>query len=346
VNSKRITLKQIAYELNVSISTVSKSLKNSAEISLETRNKIIAFAKEHNYRPNNIALSLKHRKTKTIGIIIPEIVHYFFSTVINGAEKFANQMGYNVIIAVSNESFEKEVLNMETLADSSIDGIIMSVAKETLKTQDFHHIQETIDFGIPVVLFDRVLNDIACDKVIVDDKTGAEKAVQNLLDKGCRNILLVSTQDYINVGKLRTQGYLEALKKNHMIADNRLMIKAQDLKNPEQAVFELEEQIDQAIGENSAIDGIFCVNEIYAAAALKVLKKRKIHVPNDISIICFTDGFISKYSSPTLTTVSQHGEEIGASSAQMLIDKLTNKTPLYSHSTKIIECTLVQRESS
>jgi len=346
VNSKRITLKQIAYELNVSISTVSKSLKNSAEISLETRNKIIAFAKEHNYRPNNIALSLKHRKTKTIGIIIPEIVHYFFSTVINGAEKYANQMGYNVIIAVSNESFEKEVLNMETLADSSIDGIIMSVAKETLKTQDFHHIQETIDFGIPVVLFDRVLNDIACDKVIVDDKTGAEKAVQNLLDKGCRNILLVSTQDYINVGKLRTQGYLEALKKNHMIADNRLMIKAQDLKNPEQAVFELEEQIDQAIGENSAIDGIFCVNEIYAAAALKVLKKRKIHVPNDISIICFTDGFISKYSSPTLTTVSQHGEKIGASSAQMLIDKLTNKTPLYSNSTKIIECTIVQRESS
>ena len=346
MNSKRITLKQIAYELNVSISTVSKSLKNSAEISLETRNKIIAFAKEHNYRPNNIALSLKHRKTKTIGIIIPEIVHYFFSTVINGAEKYANQMGYNVIIAVSNESFEKEVLNMETLADSSIDGIIMSVAKETLKTQDFHHIQETIDFGIPVVLFDRVLNDIACDKVIVDDKTGAEKAVQNLLDKGCRNILLVSTQDYINVGKLRTQGYLEALKKNHMIADNRLMIKAQDLKNPEQAVFELEEQIDQAIGENSAIDGIFCVNEIYAAAALKVLKKRKIHVPNDISIICFTDGFISKYSSPTLTTVSQHGEKIGASSAQMLIDKLTNKTPLYSNSTKIIECTIVQRESS
>lgn len=346
MNAKRITLKQIAHELNVSISTVSKSLKNSSEIGEETRSKIIAFAKQHNYRPNNIALSLKHRKTKTIGIIIPEVVHYFFSTVIDGAEKYANKMGYNVIIAVSNESFEKEVLNMETLADSSIDGIIMSVAKETLKTQDFHHIQETIDFGIPVVLFDRVLNDIACDKVVVDDKSGAEKATQSLLDKGCRNILLVSTQDYINVGKLRTQGYIEALKKNHIIADNRLMIKTKDLMNPEQAMYELEKKIEQTIEQNPSIDGIFCVNEIYAAAALKVLKKRAIHVPNDISIICFTDGFISKYSSPTLTTVSQHGEKIGASAAQMLIDKLTSKTPLANYSTKVIECTIVQRESS
>ncbi len=343
---KRITLKQIAHELGVSISTVSKSLKNSPEIGQETRNKIIAFAKEHNYRPNNIALSLKNRKTKTIGIIIPEVVHYFFSTVINGAEKYANQMGYNVIIAVSNESFEKEVLNMETLADSSIDGIIMSVAKETLKTQDFHHIQETIDFGIPVVLFDRVFNDIPCDKVVVNDKEGAEKATQHLITKGRRNILLVSTQDYINVGKLRTQGYLESLKKNHIIADNRLIIKALDLVNPEKAVFELEKLIEQAIEQNPSIDAIFCVNEIYAAAALKILKKKKIRVPAEISVICFTDGFISKYSSPPLTTVSQHGEKIGASAAKMLIDKLTNKTPFTQHTTKVIECTIVEREST
>ena len=253
---KRITLKEIANELNVSISTVSKSLKNSPEIGEDTRQKIIAFAKAHNYRPNNIALSLKNRKTKTIGVIIPEIVHYFFSNVINGIEKFANQSGYNVIIAVSNESFEKEVLNMETLANGHIDGFIVSIAKETLKKQDFHHIKETIDLGMPVVLFDRVFNDLKCDKVIVDDKGGAEAATTFLIEKGRKNILLLTTQDYISVGNLRTQGYLEALKKQHIIADNNLIIKVIDNKNSEQEMFDLEWQIENLLDQEIHFDGM------------------------------------------------------------------------------------------
>jgi LacI family transcriptional regulator len=343
---KRITLKEIANELNVSISTVSKSLKNSPEIGEDTRQKIIAFAKAHNYRPNNIALSLKNRKTKTIGVIIPEIVHYFFSNVINGIEKFANQSGYNVIIAVSNESFEKEVLNMETLANGHIDGFIVSIAKETLKKQDFHHIQETIDLGMPVVLFDRVFNDLKCDKVIVDDKGGAEAATTFLIEKGRKNILLLTTQDYISVGNLRTQGYLEALKKQHIIADNNLIIKVIDNKNSEQEMFDLEWQIENLLDQEIHFDGIFAVNEIYAASAMKVMRKRKLNIPKDIALICFTDGVISRYSFPSLTTVSQHAEEIGESSAKLLINKLKDQYPVEENFTKIIKCSIIEREST
>ena len=329
---KRITLKEIANELNVSISAVSKSLKDSPEIGAETRKKIKAFAKAHNYRPNNIALSLKNRKTKTIGVIIPEIVHHFFSIVINSIEKYAAKNGYNVIIAVSNESFEKEVLNMETLANGHIDGFIMSIAKESLMKQDFHHIKESIDLGIPVVLFDRVIHDLNCDKVIVNDKEAAKLATQNLIDDNRKNILLITSEDYISVGKLRTEGYLEALKDNNIIPDSDLIIKVSDKESSHT--------------EMKTVDAILGVNEIYAASALKVLRKNKVSVPKEIAIISFTDGVISRYSSPSLSTISQHGELIGTKAAELLIDKLTGKSNSSDFKTEIIKCTLIKRESS
>ena len=208
----KITLKQIARELDVSISTVSKALKDSPEISEDTRDKVKAFAKFYNYRPNNIALSLKNRKTKTIGIIIPDIVHHFFTKVINGIEEVANKRGYNVLVGLSNESFDKEVLNMEMLANGSIDGFILSISKETLMQQDYHHFKEILEEGIPIVMFDRIVDEINCDKVVVDDFEGAKKAVKKLISEGCKNIAIITTKDYINVGRLRTRGYLEALK--------------------------------------------------------------------------------------------------------------------------------------
>ena len=342
---RRITLKEIANELNVSISTVSKSLKDSHEIGLETREKIKVFAKAHNYRPNNIALSLKNRKTKTIGVIIPEIVHHFFSIVINSIEKFSTENGYNVIIAVSNESFEKEVLNMETLANGHIDGIIMSIAKETLKKQDFHHIKETIDLGIPVVLFDRVISEIKCDKVIVNDKQAAKEATQVLIDDKRENILLLTSEDYVSVGNLRTEGYLEALKDNDIEPNSNLIIKVKDKKGSQLEMSYLEDELEKAI-KSQKVDAILGVNEIYAGSALKVLKKNNVSVPKEISIISFTDGVISRYSSPSLSTISQHGEIMGERSAELLINKLTGKTSSNEFKTEIINCSLIKRESS
>ena len=342
---KKVTLKQIAKELDVSISTVSKSLRNSLEIGEETRLKVQAFAKFYHYKPNNIALSLKNRKTKTIGIIIPEIVHYFFSTVINGIEHIANENGYSVIICLSDDSFDKEVLNMEMLANGSIDGFIMSLSKETQFKGDFHHITEVISQGMPVVMFDRVTNDILCDKVIINDELAAYEAVQSLIDKGRKKIALVTTVDYVSVGKFRTDGYTKALRDNGLPFDESLIIKIENVDNCEITIAQLL--------ENKAFDAIFAVNELFAVTIIKMANKRGIKVPDDLAVIAFTDGIISKYSTPTITTVTQNGLEMGSVAAKILIERLETeeenledeeKEEVYK--TVVIETHLIEREST
>lgn len=337
---RKVTLKQIAKELDVSISTVSKSLRDSPEISEDTRQKVQAFAKLYNYKPNNIALSLKNRKSKTICIIIPEIIHHFFATVISGVERVANEKGYNVIICLSDESFDKEVLNMEMLANGSIDGFIMSLSKETQQKRDFHHISEVISQGMPVVMFDRVTNDILCDKVIIDDNLAAFDATQYLIDRGFKNIGLISTVDYVSVGKLRTEGYLKALKSNDIKFNENFVIKIEDTDN-------FESQIETLIVNNN-LDALFAVNEIFAVTAIKIATRLGKNVPKDISIIGFTDGIISKYSSPSITTVSQNGIKMGEKAAKMLIEKLEIEEEEYEeqYKTEIVETELVEREST
>jgi LacI family transcriptional regulator len=345
---RKITLKQIARELDVSISTVSKALKDSLEISLDTREKVQAFAKLYNYRPNNIALSLKNRKTKNIGVIIPEIVHYFFSKAINGVELVANKRGYNVIIGLSNESFDKEVINMEMLANGSIDGFIISIAKETLSVQDYHHFKETINQGMPIVMFDRVVDEITCDKVIVDDVNGAKIAVNKLASNGCKNIAIVTTKDYISVGKLRTQGYLEALEENNIKPNPNLILKVDDKFATDDYLDILETEISQLLKNNKEIDGILAVNEIYALTAIKAARKLGRQIPNDIQVIGFTDGVLSRHATPSLTTVSQHGQAMGEKAAELLINKLENENEQIEeqYKTIIIETELVEREST
>jgi LacI family transcriptional regulator len=340
---RKITLKQIAKELDVSISTVSKSLRNSLEIGEETRLKVQAFAKFYNYKPNNIALSLKNRKTKSIGIIIPEIVHYFFSTVINGVEQVANEYGYSVVICVSDDSFDKEVLNMEMLANGSIDGFIMSLSKETQFKGDFHHITEVINQGMPVVMFDRVTNDILCDKVIIDDKSAAYEAVQSLIDNGRKKIALVTTVDYVSVGKLRTDGYEKALLDNGLPFNEDLIIKIEDVET-------CEITISQLLHER-AFDAVFAVNELFAVTIIKTANKMGLKVPEDLAVIAFTDGIISKYSTPTITTVSQSGEKMGNKAAKMLIERLETEEDddeehTENYTTEVIETHLIKREST
>ena len=336
---RKVTLKQIAKELDVSISTVSKSLKDSPEISEDTRQKVRAFAKLYNYKPNLIALSLKNKKTKTIGVIIPEIIHHFFATVISGVEHVANLNGYNVIVCLSDESFDKEVINMEMLANGSIDGFIMSLSKETQQKKDFHHIIEAINQGMPVVMFDRVANDILCDKVIIDDNLAAFEAVQYLINKGFKKIALISTIDYISVGKLRTEGYLKALRNNNIPIDENLILKVEDMDHCADKIEELM--------KNNTFDAIFAVNELFAVTSIKLASKLNLKVPEDLSIIGFTDGMISKYSSPSITTVSQNEIKMGEKAAKMLIDRLENEEEEEEHyKTEVIETNLVEREST
>ena len=335
---RKVTLKQIAKELDVSISTVSKSLRNSPEISEDTRQKVQAFAKLYNYRPNNIALSLKNKKSKTIGIIIPEIVHYFFATVISGIEQVANENGYNVIVCLSNESFDKEVINMEMLATGSTDGFIMALSKETQQKKDFHHIHEVINQGMPVVMFDRVTNDVLCDKVIIDDQRAAYEAVDYLATKKFKNIALVTTVDYVSVGKLRTEGYINALHDRDIAVNDNLIVKIEDIDN-------CASKIEKLLQEHRP-DAIFAVNELFAVTSIKLAQKMGIRVPEDLSVIGFTDGIISQYSTPTITTVSQNGEIMGAKAAKMLIDRLEMEEEDEQYLTEVVETHLVEREST
>jgi LacI family transcriptional regulator len=338
---RKITLKHIARELDVSISTVSKALKNSHEISKDTTEKVQAFARLYNYKPNNIAISLKNKRTKNIGVIIPDIIHHFFTTVFRGIEHYANEKGYNVIVCVSDESFDKEVINMELLANGSIDGFIMAISAETQLKKDFNHLKEVTEQGIPLVLFDRITDEIHCDKVIIDDRLAARDATQQLIRSGRKRIALFTTESYLNVSAKREQGYRDALLEGGIPVAEDLI-----LQLPHQLQ---EETLSEQFLRERDFDAVLCVNEIFAIRAMRHLLQLGRKIPEDVAFIGFTDGLLSQYSSPGLTSVAQHGEQMGEAAARMLIEKVEqeyDETDMTSYRTEIIPTKLVQREST
>ena len=226
------------------------------------------------------------------------------------------------------------------LANGSIDGFIMSLSKETQSKKDFHHIVEVINQGMPVVMFDRVTNDILCDKIIIDDEHAAYNATQYLIDKGLKNVALITTIDYVSVGKLRTDGYKKALKNNDLTVDESLILKIEDIDN-------FEPQIEELL-KTKEINAVFAVNEIFAATTIKLAHKLNIKVPEQLSVIGFTDGIISKYSTPGITTVSQNGVKMGEKAAKMLIERLESEENEEEehYRTEVIETELVERDST
>ncbi|WP_159799627.1 LacI family DNA-binding transcriptional regulator [Flavobacterium sp. MK4S-17] len=335
----KATLKQIAKELNVSVSTVSKALSNSPEISEPTKIKVQEFARLKNYKPNNIAVNLKSRRSKTIGVIIPNILNPFFAKVFSGIEKAANDRGYNVITCISNESLKKEIHAMDMLSNGTIDGFILSVSEETQKLQEFKHFKEAIADDLPIVMFDRISDEVNCDKVIVDDFDSAVYATNHLIKLKCRNIALLSTIDNLSVGKLRAEGYLYALKENGYKVNDAIIIRTDNIDEYDS---KLQELLD-----NKEIDGIFALDEHASVMAMKVAIKKGIKIPDDINIIGFADGVWSRRLTPSLSTVSQHGPEIGEAAANMLIDRLEAKEgeePQFE--TRIVKTELRQREST
>lgn len=335
----KATLKQIAKELNVSVSTVSKALNDSPEISEQTKIKIKEYAKLKNYKPNVIGLNLKNRKTKTIGVIIPNILNSFFAKVFSGIEKVADKKGYNVITCISNESLEKEIHTLEMLSNGTIDGFILSVSQEAQKLQDYSHFSAIINDGTPIVMFDRIADEVECDKVVVDDFDSALNSTRHLINLGCKNIALISSVDNLSVGKLRTDGYLKALKDNNIPINEKIILRTDsedDMKSKIDAIFD------------NKIDAIFALDENDSVAALRVSLKKGYRVPEDISIIGFADGILaSRRLSPSLTTVSQHGIEIGEVVAKRLIARLEEKEGETSdYETIVIKTKLKEREST
>ena len=335
---QKITLKHIAKELNVSISTVSKALKNSEEISRDTKEKIQAFARLYNYKPNNIAISLKNKRTKNIGVVIPDIVHHFFTTVIRGIEQYANQKGYNVIVCLSDESFDKEVINMEMLANGSIDGFIMSLSSGTQRKNDYEHLQQVVEQGIPLVLFDRITDQVSCDKVIIDDQLGAYRAIHKLLKEGRKRVAMITTEEYLSVSRKRNAGYRLALEEFGMTYQEELVLKLPSMEVDQKRISDFIASVQP--------DALLSVNEIFGITAMRLAREHGLRVPEDLSVIGFTDGLLSQYANPTLTSIKQHGEEMGRISAKMLIEKVEGQSESESFTTKILEPTLVERNST
>lgn len=336
---QRITLKKIAKEFDVSISTVSKALKDSHEISIEVKEKIKAFAHLHNYKPNSLALNLRNQKTKTIGVILPEIVHHFFTKVITGIEQLANEKGYNVMICLSNESYEKEVLNLQMLANGVVDGIILSVSKETEELDDYRHFTDLIQNGIPLVMFDRVVDNVKCNKVIADDVRGAFEATEHLIQNGRSKIVLITTPDYVVVGNERKLGYLKALSEYQVEVRKELVLRVEHED-------QIESKLKNLILTSNRPDGIFAVNEVYAAIAMRVCRENGLEIPEDIEVIGFTDGLISEFTSPSLTTVAQHGRTMGRKALELLLEEINSQEPEYTHKTELIKTNLKIRHST
>lgn len=335
----KLTLKDIAKHFKVSVSTVSKAINDSYEISEKLKGEIKEYAKAHHYRPNKVALNLINRNTKTIGVVIPNILNYFFVQVIYGIEKVTDEKGYSIITCITNQSLEKETKTLELLSNGSVDGVIISsAAEENELPHHAEHLRELSENQIPLVMFDRVTNLIDCDKVIVDDFEAGYKATKFFIQTGCRTIAIVTPIVDSVISRLRIEGYKKALIENNIAFDDKL-VEATDSKEDLELTLSL-------LLNYKKIDGIMALDEITAVKVMSIVKSRGYHVPNDISIIGFTNGELSKYVTPSITMVSQHGMYIGETVAKILIDRIENKDSDDQFETKTIRTSLVVRDST
>lgn len=330
-----VTLKHLAEQLNVSVSTVSKALHNSEEISPDTIERVKALAKFLNYKPNKLAVSLKSSKTNTIGVIIPNILNHFFAKALYAIEEEATKKGYNIITCVSNELYSKEIDSLQLLSNGSVDGFIMSMAEESQVTDITSHINLILQQNIPIVLFDRVSETIDCDKVIVDDFDAAYQATKHLLSEGRKHIVLISRIDDLSVGKLRTNGFLKALEDDKSYTREPTIIKTK-MKDSS------EEHIDQLLKDHPTVDGILSIDNTSGVVALLKAQKLGYKIPENLSIIGFSDENVLQFTDPKLSTVSQHTLDIGKSAVQLLINRLNQKEKVTSK-TKIINTKLILR---
>ncbi|MDB2385462.1 LacI family transcriptional regulator [Polaribacter sp.] len=336
---KRLTIKDIAKEFNVSISTVSKALNDSYEISISTKEKIQKYAKDNNYKPNFNALSLKNRKTKTIGLVIPNMLDYFFAQVFKGVEKVANNRGYKIISCISNESYSKEVETMEMLSNGSIDGFILSLAEGTINKNNFEHFTQTIENGTPIVMFDRITDDINCDKVVTDNFDSSRRTVDYLVKTGHKNIAFVSTINNMEMGRKRQLGYLKGLEDANIEVNKNLIINIDEN-------YKKYEKILAPIFKANKIDSVIATDESSGIAAIKVATKQGYKIPRDFSVVCFSNGILARHSSPKMSTVSQHGETMGSRAADMLIDRLEDENNKKDPKTIVVKTDLVERKST
>lgn len=335
MRSSQVTIKDIAERLGISPSTVSRALNNHPEISEETRQTVQKTAEEMNYEPNALALGLRSSRSNIIGLIIPEIIHFFFSQVISGIEDIAYDAGFHVMVCQSNESYIREVKNVQAMLSSRVEGLLVCVSKET---RDFSHFRNLVGKHIPMVFFDRVCQEIETDRVINDDDMGAYYAVKHLISRGCKRIAHLSTAPELQIGRKRYDGYVKALTEHNLPVDERLVVRCDTHQSARLVTKRL-------VYETNPPDGIFAVNDLTAIGALQTIKECGLQVPDDIAIVGFGNGNYSQMTDPPLTTVEQFGYEMGEKAMQMLLDRIIGRDDFPAR-TEQVNTELIIREST
>ncbi len=304
-----MNLKQLAKELNLSISAVSKALRDSHEISAATKATVIAKAKELNYQVNPFASSLRKQKSKTIAVVVPEIANNFFSLAINGIESIAQERGYHVLIYLTHEDFQKEIAITKLLQNGRVDGILMSLSSQTA---NILHLEEIKEKQIPLVLFDRVAESIDCPKVNADDYKSALKATEHLIENGCRNIAFLSISNYLSISNKRMKGYVDALRSNGLKSENSMIIECSNHEENNKSL------IKKLLKSKHRPDAIFASVEKLALNVYDVCKELKVNIPKDLKVIGFSNLQTATFLNPSLTTITQPAYEMGREATSIL----------------------------
>ena len=281
MTQKAITIKDLAEKLNISVSTVSRALKDNPEISQQTRKTVQALAKELGYKPNPIAVALKTHKSNTIGVVVPQIVNTFFATVVKKIEDVADKYGYNVLVASSNETFEKEKKNIDIFLANRCDGIILSISKATTS---YEHIKQIQDMGVPLVLFDRTAKELDVSKVVADDADAAFKIVQHLIHGGARRIALLTGPEQLSIGKNRMKGYLKAMTLNKLEINTDYIVRCEDF-----SVKAAKEATQRLLNMKNMPDAIFGINDDMAIGAIEAIKEKGLKIPEEVAVFGFSN---------------------------------------------------------
>lgn len=332
---KQATIVDIAKRLQISPSTVSRALSDHPDIKEQTKDQVRRVAKELRYSPNPIAQSLKSSRTTTIGVIVPEIKHDFFSSAISGIEEVAYQSGYTIIVCQSNESFEREVVNTNVLMHHRVAGVIVSISQNT-KSGD--HFQDLLRRKIPLVFFDRVCEDVVASKVVIDDYKSAFEAVTYLVGRGYRKIAHFAGPRELDICKKRLNGYVEALQRAGLPVINEL-IRHGGLH--EQDGYD---SLDGMLKRNEMPDAIFCINDPVAIGAFQRINEAGLKIPGDIALIGFSNNKITSLINPQMTTVDQPSFEMGKQAAALLVEAIENKCS--EPRTVVVEAKLIVRGST
>lgn len=306
------TINDIAKVLGISKSTVSRALRDHPDISQATKDAVNGIAASLKYIPNSIAASFRYRKSKVIGLIVPQISCFFFPSVVRGIEEMVHSRGYNLLILQSNESYEREVENLNILIANNVEGILASVS---LETKNFDHFQHIINVELPIVFFDRVVNDMNVDTVLVDDVAGSFKAVNHLLDAGRKRVAICVADMNLLISRNRLQGYKTALVQREIPVDGELIISCESTEEAELETLRL-------LSMENPPDSLFAISDLTMTGVMKAIFRKGLKVPEDISVIGFCEEPFRSMYNPPLSSIEPMGFEIGKKSTELLFERL------------------------